>query len=95
MSKHEIRLRRQKFGGRGSDRFRNYGEVLQRHEKEVRIRKIIRVFTFLFIIMIVVMLIVIVMRVEKRMDKKSGKIEILTSKVNGIKPTPPQKLPPG
>lgn len=79
MSKHEIRLRGQKFGARGSDRFRNYSEVLQRHEREVRLRKIIRVFTFLFIIMIVVMLIVIVVRVEKRMDKKSSQIESINS----------------
>jgi hypothetical protein len=45
--------------------------VLERHEKEMRIKKIVRVFTFLFIIMILVMMIVIVVRMEKRTGKKS------------------------
>ena len=66
MSKHEIRLRRQKLTARGSERFRNYGAVLQRHEKEMRIRKMIRVFSFLFVILIVVMLIIILVNVESR-----------------------------
>jgi fucose permease len=61
---------RRKMGGRGADRFRNYGDVLQRHEKEVRLKKILRVFSFVFVIMIVVMLIVIVVRIERRIDKK-------------------------
>ena len=70
MSKHEIRLRRQKMTARGTERFRNYGAVLERHEKEVRIKKILRVFTFFFIILIIVMLIVIVVRVERRAGTK-------------------------
>ena len=42
MSKHEIRLRRQKLTARGTERYRNYGAVLQRHEEEKRIKKILR-----------------------------------------------------
>ncbi len=66
MSKHDIRLRRQKFTARGSDRFRNYGAVLERHEKEMRLKKVLKVFTLLFVILIIIVLIVIVTRVEKR-----------------------------
>jgi hypothetical protein len=69
MSKHEIRLRRHKFTARGTERFRNYGAVLERHEKEMRIKKIMRAFTMLLIILIVVMLIIIVVRMEKRVIK--------------------------
>jgi hypothetical protein len=72
MSKNDIRLRRQKFTARGPDRFRNYGAVLDRHEREMKIKKIVRVFTFLFIIMIIVMMIIIVVRVEQRAGKKQG-----------------------
>ena len=72
MSKHDIRLRRQRMTARGTERFRNYGDVLERHEKELRIRKIIRVFSFLFIILIVVMLIIIVVRVERKSVKKNN-----------------------
>ncbi|HQQ96859.1 MAG TPA: hypothetical protein PLX35_06325 [Cyclobacteriaceae bacterium] len=71
MSNHEIRMRR-KMAGRGADRFRNYGDVLQRHERELRLKKILRVFSMVFVIMIVVMLIVIVVRIERRFDKKSN-----------------------
>ena len=71
MSKHDIRLRRQKFMARGAERFRNYGAVLERHEKEMRIKKILKAFTYFLIILFVVLLIVIVVRVERRAVKKS------------------------
>jgi heme/copper-type cytochrome/quinol oxidase subunit 2 len=72
MSKHDIRLRRQKFTGRGIERYRNYGAVLERHEKEKRLKTILKVFTLLFIIFIVIVLIVIVSRVEKRAANKTS-----------------------
>lgn len=72
MSKHDIRLRRQKFMARGPDRFRDYSAVLERHGKEMRIKKVVRVFTYLFIILIIVMMIVIVVRVEKKVEKKKS-----------------------
>lgn len=70
MSRNEIRLRRQKLTARGTDRFRNYNAVLERHEQEKKLKKITRVFTFFFLILIVVMLIVIVVRLEKKVTPK-------------------------
>lgn len=70
MSKHEIRLRRQKLTGRGTERFRNYGAILQRHEEEKRLKKIFRVVTYFLLILIVTVLIVIVVRVERKAAKK-------------------------
>src|SRR5678816_2175190 len=69
MSRNDIRLRRQRASG--ASRFRNYGTVLERHEKEVRLKKIIRVFTYFAIILIVVMLIIIVSRTADRLEKES------------------------
>ncbi|MBY0432694.1 MAG: hypothetical protein K2U26_01140 [Cyclobacteriaceae bacterium] len=71
MSKHEIRLRRQRLTARGSDRFRNYGAVLQRHERDMRLKKILRVFTLFLVILIILVLIVIVVRIEKKAVKKN------------------------
>ncbi len=71
MSKHEIRLRRHKLTARGTERFRNYGAVLERHEKEMKIKKIMRAFTLFMIILIVIMLIIIVVRVERRVIKET------------------------
>ena len=66
MSKHEIRLRRQKLTSRGADRFRNYGAVLHRVEEEKRINKILRVFGYFLVILILVMLLIIVVRLERK-----------------------------
>lgn len=71
MSKHEIRLRRQRLTSHGSERFRNYGAVLERHEQEQKIRKIVRVFTYFLVILIVVVLLVIVIRIERRATPKA------------------------
>jgi hypothetical protein len=74
MGKHEIRLRRQRMTARGADRFRNFGAVMERHEQEMRIKKIIRVFTLFAVILILVMLIIIVMRVEKKQGQKKSSV---------------------
>lgn len=73
MSKHEIRLRRQKLTSRGADRFRNYGAVLHRVEEEKRIRKILRVFGYFLVILILVMLLVIVFRLERKIKPVSDR----------------------
>lgn len=69
MSRNEIRLRR---AARGADRFRNYGAVLQRHERDTKIKRIVRVFSIFAVILILVMLIVILTRVEKAQAKNMG-----------------------
>lgn len=71
MSKHEIRLRRHKLTSHGAERFRNYGALLQRHEQDRRMKKIIRVFTYFLVILIVIVLLVIVVRIEKRVAPKA------------------------
>ena len=72
MSRNDIRLRRQRLAAGGSHRFRNYGAVLERHEKDMKIKKIVRVFTYFAIILIVVMLLIIVTRTEERLEKEPG-----------------------
>ena len=77
MSKNEIRLRRQKLTARGADRYRNYGAVLQRHEEEKRLKKVLRAFTMFLIILIFIVLLVIVVRMEKKATKavRSGEVQ--------------------
>ena len=69
MSRNEIRLRRNRMSGQ---RFRNFGEVMERHEKDARIKKILRVFTMLLIILILVALIFYITQVEKKASKKTS-----------------------
>jgi hypothetical protein len=81
MSKNDIRLRRHKLTARGAERFRNYGAVLQRHEEEKRMKKVLRVFAMLFIILILVVLIVIVVRIERRVVKKpNAEVSVVLTK---------------
>ena len=55
MSKNDIRLRRKRFTATGADRFRNYGAVLQRHEREQKLRRITRIFTYLLLIALIIL----------------------------------------
>jgi Zn-dependent M32 family carboxypeptidase len=76
MGRNEIRLRRSRLTGRGSERFRNYGAVLEQHEKEMRLKKIVRVFTYLLVILIVIALIFFISQVERKaIEKKSFNTE--------------------
>ena len=64
-------MRRQRLTAHGSERFRNYGALLERHEKDQRLKKVLRVFTYFLVILIIVMLIVIVVRVERKATRKA------------------------
>jgi len=75
MSRHEIRLRRKKLTGRGSERFRNYDAVLKGHEENKRLKKVMKVFTLFAIILILIMLIIMVFRWEKRIITSNNKNE--------------------
>jgi hypothetical protein len=79
MSRNEIRLRRQRMTASGTDRFRNYSDVLQRHERDMRIRKIIRVFLMFMLIIILVGLIFFLSRIEDGDIPIKGKTTIRSS----------------
>jgi len=85
MGKHEIRLRRQRLTAKGADRFRNFNNVMQRHEEEMRIKKIIKVFTFFAVILILVMLIIIISRFEEKQGEKEP-VKTTASKIEKLKP---------
>ena len=66
MSRNEIRLRRNRMSGQ---RFRNFGEVVERHEKEARLKKVLRVFTLLLVILFLIALIFYISQIEKKTSK--------------------------
>lgn len=49
----------------GANRFRNYSDVLQRHERDMKIKKIVRAFMMFMIILILIGLIFFLSQVEK------------------------------
>jgi large-conductance mechanosensitive channel len=68
MGRNEIRLRRQSVSSGRIAQHRNYGELMARHEKELRMKRIIRMFMYFLIIAFFVILYVIVKRVTERQD---------------------------
>ncbi|MEQ8359480.1 MAG: hypothetical protein RH860_08335 [Cytophagales bacterium] len=62
MGRNEIKLRRQRMTARGIDRYRNYNNVLKRHEDTQRIKKVMKVFALFAVTLIVIMLIVFLSR---------------------------------
>ena len=53
---------------------RNYSDIMQRHERDVRIRRVVKAFIFFLIILALVILFVIVSRLEEQKvnDKPSS-----------------------
>lgn len=75
MGRSDIRLRRQMSSGRVA-RHRNYGEIMARHERGIKMRRIILVLVYFLIITIMVLVFVVVKRFEKKTaEKKTSAIE--------------------
>lgn len=51
-------------------RHRNYGEIMARHERDVKIKRVLRVFVYVLIIAILVLLFFVVKRIEKKTSDK-------------------------
>jgi hypothetical protein len=62
-------MRRQRLTARGSERYKNYGSILEQHEQNKRMKKIIKVFTYLLVIAILVLLYVMVQRWENKFKR--------------------------
>ncbi len=81
MSRNEIRLRRHRMTASGADRFRNYSDVLHRHERDMRVKKIIRVFIMFMIVLMLIGLMFFLSRVEEGeipFDKDAKSAHIIT-----------------
>jgi len=66
MGRNEIRLRRQSMSTGRIARHRNYSELMRQHDRDVKMKRITRVFLYFLVILILVILLVIVVRIEKR-----------------------------
>lgn len=74
MGRNEIRLRRNIMSSGRIAQHRNYGELMARHEKEVRIKRVFRVFMYFLIILFMIILFLIVKQLQQKQNPvKSGK----------------------
>jgi hypothetical protein len=73
MGRNEIRLRRNIMSSGRIAQHRNYGEVMARHEKEVRIKRIRRVFMYFLIILFMIVVFMIFRQVQRSQGKPDTK----------------------
>jgi hypothetical protein len=69
MSRNEIRIRRHKMGESASSRFRNYSEVMRRHERDMRIREITRILVIFMFVVIMLLGLIYFLVMSKKTDK--------------------------
>lgn len=73
MSRNEIRIRRHKMGESASSRFRNYSEVMRRHERDMRIKEITRILViFMFVVIVLLGVIYFLVTLKKSNPSPNG-----------------------
>ena len=55
---------------------RNYGEIMERHERDVRIRRVVRAFVYFLIILVMLIIFLIVKRWEKNENVTTSEAKI-------------------
>lgn len=68
MGRNDIRLRRQGISAGRIARHRNYGELMARHEREQKLKRIVRMFVYFLVIAFLLILFVIITRWEKKAE---------------------------
>lgn len=86
MGRNEIRLRRNMMSSGRIAQHRNYGEVMARHERDQKIKRVVRVFVYFLIIAILVILYFIVKNTEH--EKSSPSKEKTTAVVKKVSALP-------
>ena len=76
MGRNEIRLRRQQMSTGRIARHRNYSELMRQHDRDVKLKRVLRVFTYLLIALFLVIILVIVIRWEKRSSQQNSNIKL-------------------
>lgn len=69
MARNDIRLRRKSMSSGRIAQHRNYGEIMARHQKEVRMKRIVRVFIYFLIAAFMIIIFMLVRQIQE----KSGK----------------------
>jgi large-conductance mechanosensitive channel len=73
MGRNEIRLRRQMMSSGRIAQHRNYGDIMARHERDIKIKRIIKAFTYFLIIAFMIIVFLMVRRIQEKQSVKPGK----------------------
>jgi large-conductance mechanosensitive channel len=76
MGRNEIRLRRSAMSSGRIAQHRNYSDIMARHERDVKVKRIIRAFIYFLAIAFIIVLFFIVHRIQQKKDPQSKKAPI-------------------
>ena len=68
MGRNDIRLRRNKISSRRIDRYRNYGELMSRHEQNQKIKRLTKIYIYFLLTLFLGIILFLVFRWEKKND---------------------------
>jgi preprotein translocase subunit SecG len=80
MGRSEIRLRRQMMSTGRIARHRNYSELMRQHDRDIKLKRTLKVFIYFLVILFFIIVLIIVMRWEKR----HVAIPVTTNKVQHV-----------
>ena len=66
MGRNEIRLRRQRMSSGKIAQHRNYGDIMSRHERDLKLKRITRIFIYFIIILVLILVFLFVQRWEEK-----------------------------
>jgi large-conductance mechanosensitive channel len=69
MGRNEIRLRRSAMTSGRIAQHRNYSDIMARHERDVKLKRIIRAFIYFLAIAFIIVLFFIVHRIQQKKDQ--------------------------
>jgi hypothetical protein len=88
MSRNEIRIRKRKMGESASDRFRNYSEVMRRHERDMRIKELTRILVIFMFVVIALLGVIYYLIKLKEKPPAGGKATHSVAYVRDLPSTP-------
>ncbi|MCX7638071.1 MAG: hypothetical protein N2044_09540 [Cyclobacteriaceae bacterium] len=71
MGRNEIRLRRERMSAGRIARHRNYSELMRIYDRDMRLKRVLRAFTYFLIILFLLIILLIIWRWEKRQKEGS------------------------
>lgn len=81
MARNDIRLRRQRMTAGNIARHRNYGDIMERHERDQKWKRMFKVFIYFLIAAFFTIVLVIVVRWEQRKSKGQATANKVTEQV--------------
>jgi len=83
MGRNEIRLRRQRMSSGRIAQHRNYGDIMARHERDIKLKRISRAFIYFLIIAALILIFLFVRRWERNTEPKAKQSTALVQRVPG------------